>query len=196
MNEPIEIIKYRGHKIKIFQDDNCSGPDFWENDDVFLVASHRQFTVGRKEFDTQRINTVYQTKNMYNGYHIFALNAYIHSGVALSLTRQGQFGDHWDSSHIGFVLVKHTKGWSWTREKALVIAGSLLIEWNQYLSGEVYGYDSEIDSCWGFYGDEGKADMIEEAKGEIDRHIEKKATVENQLMMQNFMQNKPLNLGL
>lgn len=34
----------------------------------------------------------------------------------------------------------------------------MIDEWNQYLSGDVYGFklldenQNEIDSCWGFYG--------------------------------------------
>ncbi len=52
-------------------------------------------------------------------------------------------------------------------------------EWNDYLSGNVYGYtvtdadgeDTDM-SCWGFYGDPDKY-MVPEVKAEIDACIER-----------------------
>lgn len=48
--------------------------------------------------------------------------------------------------------------------------------WNDYLSGQVYGFqvykdDEQIDSCYGFYGDEGMKYAISEAKNIIDYNI-------------------------
>ena len=81
----------------------------------------------------------------------------------------------WDTSMTGFALVKRTKGWTWTRNKAEEVAESVVKEWDQYCTGQVYGYnageDGEIGSCWGFYGDAGMKYMIEEAKSEIDCHV-------------------------
>lgn len=43
-------------------------------------------------------------------------------------------------------------------------------EWNQYLSGDVYGYVIEhngehVDSCWGFYGlDNCKQEAVDSAE--------------------------------
>lgn len=109
----VETIDYRGHKIEIYRDDNCDSPDRWGNDDVFLVYDHRQFYVERKGFDPAKIFETFQSKNIYNDYHIFAVFAYIHSGVALSLTRNSYpFNDRWDTSFKGFALVKKQKGWS------------------------------------------------------------------------------------
>jgi hypothetical protein len=91
----------------------------------------------------------------------FPLYAYIHGGVALSL---GAFGDRWDSGQIGYVVVDLDG----ERDAAEGIARAWVETWNTYLSGEVYGYVVEridtcnlghehaeqVDSCWGFYGDE------------------------------------------
>jgi len=82
-------------------------------------------------------------------------------------------GDPWDTSMKGFVLVKREKGWSWTEGKAYKQAQSTVETWNTYLSGQVYGYNSEVGGCWGFYGDEGQDEMIKEAKSEIDYHLDK-----------------------
>ena len=50
--------------------------------------------------------------------------------------------------------------------------------WDTYLRGDVYGFVAEdpegeqIDSCWGFYGDEGIKSATEEAQSHIDYHID------------------------
>jgi len=173
----IETISYRGYEIEVCYDTDCSSPDEWGDDGCFLVYDHRQFSVERKGFDPEDIIAHCNgAKRMsYEGHWVFPLYAYIHSGVALSLGRNCYpFDCPWDTSMSGFVLVKRTKGWSWGRDKAEKIAISLVEGWNQYLSGDVYGYNSEIGGCWGFYGKEGRGRMIGEAKGEIDYEIERK----------------------
>ena len=97
------------------------------------------------------------------GWKIFTVNAYIHSGIALSLGSDYPFNDKWDSGVGGFLLV-NSKEFTHP-EKA---AKGIVEELNQYLNGDVWGYvvetpDGEhLDSCWGFYGkenceEEGKA---------------------------------------
>jgi len=176
MSELIETIEYRGYEIEVCYDTDPESPDQWENEDVFIVYDHRQFEVRRKEFDPREIfDYTNKTKRMfYKGYYVFVLNTYIHSGVSLSLGNTYPFNDRWDVSTTGYVLVKRTKGWSWTKDKAYKIAESEVEVWNQYLSGEVYGYNSETGGCCGFYGDKGRKQMIEEAKSEIDFDIKNK----------------------
>jgi hypothetical protein len=173
--------------IKVVQDENADSPDCWGNDDAFVVYDHRQFYVKREGFDPREIWEHLQTgKKLYNGYFIFPLYAYIHSGVALSV------GDHnfpdarWDVSMTGFVLVKRVKG-MYTSDKAFKLAEAITEEWNQYLSGDVYGYkiydmtgadieeDDEcegefVDSCWGFYGEE--ENCMTEATGIVEYMVE------------------------
>jgi hypothetical protein len=150
-----------------------------------------------------------EVNDNYDKYHIFPVAAHIHSGVSLSLTdslrRQG-----WDTSVTGFILVKKEevvegkKPKFTTEEEAKKYAEGLIETWNQYLSGDVYGFnvikvideaqrltdliieqydktryldqlginfsksmikdilsknleetttEKELESCWGFYGD-------------------------------------------
>ncbi len=84
----------------------------------------------------------------YSDYFIFPVDAYIHSGVNLSLANTVNYPDRrWDVSTTGYVLVKkdilkdsskHEE--DLTEEEANKYAESLIKEWNQYLSGDVYGY--------------------------------------------------------
>ena len=168
-----EIGKY---KIEVIQDDQSQSPDDRGNDDAFVVYDHRQFYVARKGFDPREIWEHLQTgKKLYNGYFIFPLYAYIHSGVVLSV------GDHnfpdarWDVSSTGYVLVKKQK-YTYTREAAFKMAESITEEWNAYLCGDVWGFkitdiddDEEVENCWGFYGEE---NCMTEAENEVNAMIE------------------------
>lgn len=163
--------------LKIYQDDNSESPDAWGNTDMFLVYSHRQFTVTRKGFNANDIynhisakeprkedysneddyqlayNDYAESINLeYNNYYIFPVAAYIHSGIVLSLTdsleRQG-----WDTSVLGFILVKkelveNTKTLDANKvldknpleTRAKEYAEGLIETWNQYLSGDIWGF--------------------------------------------------------
>ena len=175
-NEAIFELQKEGFKLEIFQDEDSQSPDEWGNTDAFLVYDHRQFSVERKGYDPEEIFQSFQTKNTYEGYHVFPLFAYIHSGVSLSLGRsEYPFNDRWDTSYRGFVLVKKQKGWSFRRDTARKVAEGIVSEWNMYLSGDVYGYqitdkdDNHVDSCWGYYGlDYAKQEAISVLDAEVN----------------------------
>jgi hypothetical protein len=161
MENLLETIERAGLTAKIYYDQDAESPDHWGNDDAFLVYDHRDFTVKRRGFDPSEIfETLNETKRKtFNGYWVFPVYAYIHSGVSLSLGRNSYpFNDRWDVSFKGFALVKRQKGWTYTEKKAYKVAETIVSEWNQYLSGDVYGFVIEdhngehLDSCWGFYG--------------------------------------------
>lgn len=165
---------YKGYTINIHQDLDSESPDKWCNEDAFLVYEHRDFTVKREGFNPRDIFDSREEELLYDGYRSFTVNAYIHSGVSLSLRRdQYPFTDRWDVSTTGFVMVKYKKG---KHDKYYYkIAESIIEEWNTYLSGNVYGYeingDNFDDSCWGFYGEKA---CLEEAKSIIDNHLKRK----------------------
>ena len=48
--------------------------------------------------------TLEEVEEVYGG-RIFPVYAYIHSGIALSCNRRGQFGDPWDSGRLGYAMV-------------------------------------------------------------------------------------------
>jgi hypothetical protein len=193
MSHPIHTENYKGLTIKVWADEYTESPDQWGNTDAFIVYDHRSFSVERDGFDPEAIHEHLQSGGkLFDGHHVFPLYAYIHSGVSLSLGRSSYpFTCPWDTSLRGFVLVKRQKGWSWNRTKAEKVAQSIVSEWNDYLSGNVYTYTVEdsqgnnLDACAGFYGDydsEGGAldQAREAAHGEyltaVKRHLKKVAT--------------------
>ena len=169
MESNCEKINYRGKVIEIHPDTDAEAPNQWDDGDtgLFLVANHRDFTVnppGEKRCPSDPSELLERYKKTH---WIFPLEAYIHSGVCLALSREGNFPDRqWDVSQLGFVFCSKEE-WRLSA-KARAAALSLIGTWNQYLSGDVWGYVAGDDSCWGFYGHD---DCVTEAKSVVDAQI-------------------------
>lgn len=227
-------------RLRVVRDKNPESPNCWGGEGMFLVYDHRQFNVVREGFATSDVFKHLEAKNHVDSgelsgqvlqewkdelemqedfskdYFIFQVNAYIHSGVSLSLGGFGE-GSSFDTSTTGYILVdrsevqtsgewydKYHKGKT-ADEVAIDMAVGLIDVWNTYLNGDVFGFIlerpeheyilhgsdlesmlssgnftsakflelaekreifEEVDSCWGFYGDDwetnGMKDHIEE----------------------------------
>lgn len=181
-------IDYKGMSIKIYYDTDADSPASWGNEDYFLCADYRHLYLKNTPITADECReTLRDGKSFLDGYYIFPVSIYDHSGIALSLgTSHG-----WDYSNgNAFLCVKRMKGWSWAKSKAKERAEALVDTWNEYLSGEVYGFvaedenECEFDSCWGFFGDEGIKEAIEEAKSSIDCEIERREEEARKLFME------------
>lgn len=164
MREYIESeFTHNGYTVKIIADTDAESPYSWDANDngLFIVTTHnRYFELLHDGLDA---GDLVEDKEFCKRYWVFPIRAYIHSGVALSLSSSGQFSDPWDSGQIGFVFAAKDEWKYRTRERKRCVsafkAASTYVEtWNQYLRGDVWGYeisdaDGEfVDSCWGFYG--------------------------------------------
>jgi len=175
MGKSVEKKDVGNYRVKIYPDDDAEQPEN-DNDDTFLVYAHRDFTVLRNGFKTREVFEGVEHKKTYKGYWVFKVYAYIHGGVSLSVETHDFPDARWDVSMNGFALVKRQKG-SYTREKALPTAQAVVDKWNQYLSGDVYGYKifnlgldgkkgDEVDSSWGYYSlDECIKEAVSLARG-------------------------------
>jgi hypothetical protein len=158
--KPYETFTHAGYRVELHQDTDAQAPE--NDDEVFIVTTrNRYFQLNQDGFELDDIRDGKHKR----AYHVFPLYAYIHSGVALSLGRGGQFSDMWDSGQIGYVLAaKSSFGLKPKTRKGKVVASSaqevasgIVETWNQYLQGDVWGYEitdaaGDVDSCWGFYG--------------------------------------------
>ena len=114
------------------------------------------------------------------------LYLYDHSGITISC---GPFSCPWDSGQVGYVFITREEIlYEWgnmgkakvvtkkMREQAENVLRGEVETYDQYLTGEVYGYiiededGNELDACWGFYGEEC---CLEEAKSSADYWAEK-----------------------
>ncbi len=135
--------------------------------EFFLVHDHRDFTVSRKGYDPREIA---ENGGKKEGFFVFPVEAYIHSGVVLSV---GSGGRGWDVSHCGFILV--SKEETTDETEALKMAEGLCEAWNEYLSGEVYEFTTSTgDSCGGFYGSAGLEEAEAEGRADIDYILNKR----------------------
>jgi hypothetical protein len=175
--------------VKIIRDSDAQSPSEYGDEGLFIVANHRQFYVpepGEKRCPEDPDEVVERYKKTH---WIFPLEAYIHSGVHLSFGREGNYPDRrWDVSQVGFVFASK-KEWRLSK-KAREAAKSKIDEWNQYLSGDVWGYVVEdergvsLDSVWGFYGIE----YCKEQAREIAEHYSRKCeTIEMETAMAETM---------
>jgi hypothetical protein len=112
---------------------------------------------------------------------------YSHSGETIRTT---PFSCPWDSGPLGYVFVtgenvRKEFGWkrisSKRKEQIERYLTGEVETYDQYIRGDVFGYviknnkeDDEIDSCWGFYGEEY---CLETAKNVVDYHANEKEVV-------------------
>jgi len=185
-----EQITYKGHHINVYYDECPESPREWSNLGTFYTA-HRRYRP-EKDFDSH-----FEFDDVCDGHpgnlresflrNYIALNLYLydHSGLSIS---SGPFSCRWDSGWFGIVAVsieqvKKEYGWKvLTQSRRKKIEEYLQNEidtYNEYLHGEVYGFqitpaddDTEIlDSCWGFFGDDGLDQLKDECQAFIDEKI-------------------------
>lgn len=199
----IETIEYKGYTIHIQADDNPYSPREWDNLGT-MVCWHRNYILGdvqpRQEpidYVIEQINQQQQRDNLYENIPaakimamfekhnlVIPIMAYEHGGITIRAYDYGNFPDQqWDCGQLGFIFVSKDKikeeyGNSGKRnmEKARQLLLSEIKTYDDYLTGQVYGYiieDEEgehIDSCWGYYGE--IDDIVKEAKSIIDYEID------------------------
>lgn len=93
------------------------------------------------------------------------LYLYDHSGITMNTTG---FSCRWDSGQVGYIYLTRAtilEEWGWkvlTKKRITFLEKYMRDEvetYDKYLTGDVYGYiveedGEEIESCWGFFGEE------------------------------------------
>lgn len=161
-----------GVRLSIYPDDTDSNPREWDNLGT-MVCFHKRYTLGDKhDYDHTNYDDWQEMEKEIIREEdvavILPLYLYDHSGITMSI---GKFSCPWDSGQVGFIYVTKEK----LREKydkkrvsqklkdrAEEILESEVETYDQYLTGDVFGFSVEkkdedgdwedIDSCWGFYG--------------------------------------------
>ncbi len=180
MEKPIYEEMRHGLTIKIYQDDNALDPRKEFDHMGTMICFHRDYNMGDEHNLTQDdLMTLVRRKD------VLAVPLYLldHSGLWLRTGRFAEDPGGWDTSFIGYIYVtwktiqkEYGKVTVKTKEKALNYLEAEVKEYNDFLTGNVYGYVIEeksgetLDSCWGFYGDyDGKEwGALKEAQSMVD----------------------------
>jgi len=202
--QPFETIEGElGFTAKLYHDEDPESPRRDRDNLGIMVCFHHRYALGDKH--ALRLEDFLSTI-VYDGWAgleahlrkeegaiiVLPLYLYDHSGLRMKvgsfrgLLPQGHA--EFDSGQVGFIyttrkrIVENFMGKRLTKER-LALAEEVLRgeveEYDQYLSGDVWGFvieDAEgehIDSCWGFYG-------LDYARGEATRALgEALASIQN-----------------
>lgn len=89
--------------------------------------------------------------------HFYVLPLYLYDHSGLTMNTSG-FSCQWDSGQVGWIVMSRDKADEQGIADPLGLLRSEVAEYDQYLTGDVWGYVIEdddghhLDSCWGFYG--------------------------------------------
>jgi hypothetical protein len=181
-------MEYKGYTIEIKQDIDPQNPRDWDNLGT-MVCFHKHYKLGdsNHDFKNTDFNSWEELKQAIIKNEkpsvILPIYMYDHSGITINTTG---FSCPWDSGQIGFIFISKQKAYKEYGKKRISpqfkkrLTNYLVNEvktYDQYLTGEVYGYiitkdNEESESCWGFFG----YDIAEnEAKGIVDYYIKNAA---------------------
>lgn len=161
------------YKIKIFPDEDPMNPRRDFDPLGTMICFHRRYDLGDKHNFSDPDEAQKFLKNKRRIAIVLPLYLYDHSGITMNTTG---FSCPWDSGQVGWIYItreKVRKEYHYKRiSKKLIerVTGYLINEvkeYDQYLTGDVYGYriteinpddpdeeGEEVDSCWGYYGEE------------------------------------------
>jgi hypothetical protein len=188
--------------LKIKHDENASNPREWDNlSRLIFVGTHKNlgdkhefnsnehYYESRQDFierGAEHVRKYLKREEQLDVAYITPVHMYTHSGSTISTSYSGQYADRWDSGTMGFaVLTKQDirKNWGLKRitqhylDWAIRILESEIETLDHYIRGDVFGYvlkedGEEIDSYWGFYGDDIKTNGILDYVGEEWAEVE------------------------
>lgn len=177
MNNTIESEKYKNHTIRIEPDFDPTNPrKEWDNLGTMLCR-HSRYELGDEKGSVDEIEDILEGR-LEDVAVALPLYLYDHGGITISTS---PFSCHWDSGMVGVIYTTKEKALKEYDQKKLTkalkerLAGYLESEvktYNQYLTGQVYGYiveDEEgkrIESCWGFFGE--ISEVMNEGKRIVD----------------------------
>lgn len=184
--QPIESYVHHNKYINIYQDDDPECPRQWDTLGT-LLCWHRRYNLGDQmpeslacEFNSKSPDN-FERWSSRNADQLLILPVYLydHSGLAMKTT---PFQCRWDSGQVGYIYTSYAsirRNFQRQRvtrallEQAKTVLEQEVAAYNQYLQGDVYGYQvlesitskdaTKLDSCWGFYGYENCKEAAEQS---------------------------------
>lgn len=159
-----------GLTVTIMQDQDAEMP-FCDGILIYYRKASR-YTLGTTratDSELQKLESSVSNGKLYG----LPVYAYIHSGISLSTS---PFSCPWDSGQSGIAVA--AKSEFKDEAEAHECIRSFINEFNQFMSGDVWGYTIEdeegnhLDSCWGFYGIEYCKEQATEAAQSIAKNLQ------------------------
>ena len=185
-SEDVKRFEHAGLTVRIVQDPEPMNPRSEYDHAAHMICFHRRYDLGDKHSMSVGEAKEFVERIKGKGAAVLSLYLYDHSGITMSTA---PFSCPWDSGQVGFIYMERKdilNNWGVKRvtkklrEQAIELMEGEVKEYDDYLTGNVYGYIVEdedgnhLDSCWGFFGD--TKYVIEEAKASAEceaREIEK-----------------------
>lgn len=163
----------------ILGDEPIDDPIEWLINKLDLTEEYVHNRAGKMGFPNYTQGVLEMLENMFfERFIALPLYLYDHSGITISTH---PFSCRWDSGKVGYIYISYErirKEYSVKRvtkklrKQVREYLKGEVKTLDQYLTGDVYGYVSEVDGCNGFFGEEGYKQMLEEARGEIDCQVQ------------------------
>ncbi|MHB1601192.1 MAG: hypothetical protein ACYCSB_01320 [bacterium] len=176
------IRKNESGESLFIEDDDCPmNPREWMDNLSVITAYHKKYGIGDEEgnIDYDEFSNWNDVKKYLiaerGALHIRPLYMYEHGGIDLNIGSWKPYWDGFDAGQLGFVYTtaEKIKKMGTPENKIDAVIEEEIKVYGDYLNGDVYGYQiedergNEIESCYGFYGDEG----IETIKSEFKSRI-------------------------
>ena len=189
--EALEVWENKGERLKIYRDEDPQDMRDFDNLGIMLCA-HGRYTLGDEQFnDRESLDQRLEELDPVVKLPLWLLD---HSGLAMQTGSFASDAQQWDSGQVGWIVATKKDildkagivgSWSSMIKNAERILRNEVADYDNYLQGNVYGYElfeitncttagfedeeheKEVESCWGFYPMTGEdaSDVIKGAIG-------------------------------
>ena len=169
-----------GITVRVEQDCDSTNPAHdWDMVGTLVLIDRCRYDFGHDTASYDELRNISDDENNI----VLPVYMYDHSGITINTTG---FSCPWDSGQVGVIYCTKQKAVAefgkklctkTVREKATACMVGEVKAIDDYLTGNVWGYvvedadGNELDSCWGFVGDEGYC--LEEGRSAAQYWIEK-----------------------
>lgn len=198
MDNSYKTIEYKGQEIELHYQEDPINPREWDNLGT-MVYSHSRYILGDEKIpnDLRGASEVmgWISENYGDIAVILPLYIYDHGGITMNTSG---FSCQWDSGQVGYIFItkeRVRKNYEVKRiskkllERLNKILTSEVKTFDQYITGQVFGYIADDDSCWGYYDEE---DALTEAKDAIDYRLDQEQKKREVTLKGYIKNNVPL----
>ena len=163
----MEIRKYKGYTVEIWQDEDAENPREWDNL-VKMICFHSRYDLGDQHYSSPEDFQEFVRREK----PVVVLPLYLYDHSVLSISTESFMGRaqhaEWDSGQVGWAYISKEDALREYRVKRIskkiraelrALLESEVKTYDQFLLGDVYGYNIEdaegklIESCGGYFGD-------------------------------------------